>query len=829
MKKFLALVLALVMTMSLVTISAGAEDFTDADKVTYAEAVDVMTAIGVVSGYENGSFNPAGTLTRGAAAKIICNMILGPTTAEALSANDAPFSDVAVDHVFAGYIAYCANEGIISGYADGTFRPAGTLTGYAFMKMLLGALGYDAVNEGYVGTNWSIQVAKRALNIGLNKGLDGDFVGAKALTREEACLYAFNTLKADMVEYANDSKITVGDIVISNSSKAEVCDANEYDGRIDDDGDLQFAEQYFTKLALKKSQADAVGRPAHTWFANVTKDKIGTYTDTPVLTYTEAVKGTVLADDLDEAGIEVAGVTMYRNSKEAFDTLTKDEVKAVLKDKTEITGTGNGILVEVYASDDTLSCIVVVPTYLAQIGNITKDKVSTKSVDERTITMTYVDYTGKDVTVKADPDTAGFDAVYEAVEKGDVVLVKPQGDNSKSTYALAVAIPETVEGVIEYSDDESIEMDDVAYGFAKVLTDAPEASEKEVVVYLDEYGYVIGSTAKNGGDNKAVAVLDYFMSMNEDGELVVKAKVVFADGTTDSVEVADVVDAPFCTYEKKKGVYTLTPVKAAQKEVTKDNAGATFAVEGIDELSAKAKKISLVAGDTTYFASDVNFIFVSYNAEANGDEFEWNGKFSVKEGVQKLAALEKGTYEMAATIDADGKVDTVFVVGKAANTVITSDALLYVAEETGTVVKKNADDEYVTYYAYDAYIDGEIVKGFYSDSEGAVGFYTIEVDSDTGAYVLDGNEYDDTDEDLKVAYDVIIDAEDDINNGSYVTAADIDLENATFVDNTENEIESLADLKAFINELSAGEEICVDVLYDDETVEALFVYVYYVG
>ena len=87
---------------------------------------------------------------------------------------------------FAGYIAYCQKEGIISGYADGSFRPAGTLTGYAFMKMLLGALGYDAEIEGYTGPNWSINVAKQAIGIGLNRGLEGEFNGIKAVTREEA-------------------------------------------------------------------------------------------------------------------------------------------------------------------------------------------------------------------------------------------------------------------------------------------------------------------------------------------------------------------------------------------------------------------------------------------------------------------------------------------------------------------------------------------------------------------------------------------------------------------------------------------------------------------
>ena len=124
MKKFLSLVLALVMTMSLVTVGAGAKDFTDDSKINYKEAVNVMSAIGVIDGYTDGSFNPTNTLTRGAAAKIICNLILGPTTADALVADAAPYSDVPTSNVFAGYIAYCAKEGIISGYADGTFRPA---------------------------------------------------------------------------------------------------------------------------------------------------------------------------------------------------------------------------------------------------------------------------------------------------------------------------------------------------------------------------------------------------------------------------------------------------------------------------------------------------------------------------------------------------------------------------------------------------------------------------------------------------------------------------------------------------------------------------------
>ena len=286
MKKFLSLVLALVMTMSLVTVSAGAKDFTDSTKIQYNEAVDVMSAVKVIDGYADGSFNPSATLTRGAAAKIICNLILGPTTASALVADAAPYSDVPVNHTFAGYIAYCQKTGIISGYADGTFKPANSLTGYAFMKMLLGALGYKADQEGYTGANWSINVAKRALNVGLSDDLVGSFNGVKAVNREEACLYAFNTLKATMVEYDKNSTVTVGNITIKDTSDAKEVTCTEgkgNDGNIKKDGKVQFAEKYFPDLKAAPA-TDDLGHPATKWMWK--KDKIGTYATKADETYT---------------------------------------------------------------------------------------------------------------------------------------------------------------------------------------------------------------------------------------------------------------------------------------------------------------------------------------------------------------------------------------------------------------------------------------------------------------------------------------------------------------------------------------------------------------
>ena len=363
MKKFLSLVLALVMTMSLVTVSAGAKDFTDNSKINYKEAVDVLSAVKVIDGYTDGAFNPTNTLTRGAAAKIICNLLLGPTTASALSADAAPYKDVPVNSTFAGYIAYCAKEGIISGYADGTFRPGNSLTGYAFMKMLLGALGYDASIEGYTGANWSIAVAKRALNIGLDNGLKEDFNGVKAVNREEACLYAFNMLQADLVEYDKKSTIKVGDITITDNSNAQSKTWGSSATKVNNikaDQYVQFAEEYFNKLVKdKEATSDAFGRPATRWdYKGV---KIGTYAKTPDLTYVGSQKINDIYADLNmstkdtTANMYVNGVSFdtVKNGKDAA-TFTVSKANDTKLDKLGGTADkiGNGTLIEVYRNDD---------------------------------------------------------------------------------------------------------------------------------------------------------------------------------------------------------------------------------------------------------------------------------------------------------------------------------------------------------------------------------------------------------------------------------------------------------------------------------------------
>ena len=537
MKKFLSLVLALVMTMSLVTVSAGAKDFSDNSKIAYKEAVDVMSAVKVIDGYTDGSFNPSATLTRGAAAKIICNLILGPTTASALVADAAPYSDVPVNHTFAGYIAYCQKTGIISGYADGTFKPANTLTGYAFMKMLLGALGYKADQEGYTGANWSIQVAKRAINIGLNDDLNGSFNGVKAVTREEACLYAFNTLKATMVEYDKNSTVTVGNITIKDTSdaKEKTCvKGSGNDGNIGTkDGKVQFAEEYFSDLKGKPTN-DEFMRPATQWKVKATD--VGTYAKTPDLTYTEDVKvGTIYSDLGLSKSIAGTDITVYVDG--AVSDPTDSDAQAykvrygIVKGDVKNKLGGNGVLTEVFYDDDAETVIITeVNTYIGEIAAAFK----ASAVKDAYVTLKSGDTNTGDGTSYETDDTYAVDS--------KVLYTYSYKDGERCVESMQAA--ESVTGTLTAYSVEK----DVTVGGTKY--DANKASEAEILnmsqtvdkgtdvtAYLDANGYALYIDADTN-DEYAV-ILDYAAPYGLNNARV---KLLFTDGTTKKVDLDKVVD-----------------------------------------------------------------------------------------------------------------------------------------------------------------------------------------------------------------------------------------------------------------------------------------------
>ncbi len=695
MKKFLSLVLALVMTMSLVTVSAGAKDFTDNSKINYKEAVDVMSAAKVIDGYAEGDFRPANTLTRGAAAKIICNLILGPTTAEALVADAAPYSDVPTTNNFAGYIAYCAKARIISGYADGTFRPAATLSGYAFMKMLLGALGYDATAEGYTGNNWSIQVAKRALsaNVDLADGLNGDFNGVKAVTREEACLYAFNTLKATMVEYENSNSVTVNGITFTNKSTAKemTCvEGSGNDGNIKKDGKVQFAEKYFSDLKAAPA-TDDLGHPSTKWTWK--KDKIGTYANEADETYT--LTGTyeigtgkdyasplaVLKDEdfTDNKDLKLAkDVDVYVNGAAVKTTEAEAVVKALMNDAK------GGTTVELYYNDDNkdvVDCVTILNYSIGQIKDVST-KLTKDQKDDGATSKIKVE--GK---WYLDNDVVGFDSKTYVEDAYVLYILKSTTEMSASQIAAEITGKVTA---IKGSDKATVDGTQYKYVKNAVTIDVDD----EGSFYLNVAGQIAAVDTDSKSDNYAFIynLKKDTNKVNSDGVLADTITAYYV--TTDGTKASAVVDADVETTSGEKTFYY-----ADTKTEVESGVVIAFSINSDGELVLETEKDTIKNNvtktiDKTHAAgtdSDTQFIF----AYADGSKF----KTSTATGYKNVSV--KGQ-QVCTVTNKDGDYLYVFVGVK--NGTLSSDVQYAVVTDGKASKTKDGKD---TFYSYDAIINGE--------------------------------------------------------------------------------------------------------------------------
>ena len=88
-----ALTMALIFVMAIGLLTAGALDFTDANDIQYKEAVEVMTEIGAINGYTDGTFRPDGLLTR-RSRKLVTYAILTERVAQYLPSGSSSFTDV---------------------------------------------------------------------------------------------------------------------------------------------------------------------------------------------------------------------------------------------------------------------------------------------------------------------------------------------------------------------------------------------------------------------------------------------------------------------------------------------------------------------------------------------------------------------------------------------------------------------------------------------------------------------------------------------------------------------------------------------------------------
>ncbi|MCI7473831.1 MAG: S-layer homology domain-containing protein [Clostridiales bacterium] len=672
LKRTLSLALAGVMLMGMMVIGAGAasKDFTDAGDIKNVEAVDVMVALGVLEGGDKGDFQPNSILTREQAAKIICYLLLGEEAAEKLATSGAVFSDVAADRWSAPYIGYCVNLGILAGDGSGHFFPEGKLTGAAFAKMLLVALGYDPKIENYTGSAWTINVAADAIEAGISpKGL----VLTNELSRQDAAQMAYQTLTATMVKYDNkgiDIDFGTGSGSVSvGASTAEPVKATKAGGYLtvekDNDEYVQFCEKYFSDLTLNAKGEDAFGRPANVW--TYEKDEVGTYAKAADASYTDAVKSGTLYTDLGLSKTTPATVVADGGS----DTTTF----SIEKSNSTKTG-GKGVLTEAYVDADKNVTLVQINTYVGQVSKVaTADDVKK---DEKP----YIEIDGLSNVVYG----GKFETAVEYAED-DIVLYTYDKSEKK---VMSVALAEKVEDLELTSTTGSTKFvaGGTTYEYNATAAVYGGRLKDSINVYLDTNGYVVYVEKYEAGSTNYAFVLD--TKQNNDGwngsKNTYEAKLLLTDG---SVVVVD-------TDKKKATENTFVSYTVDDNDV--------YTLTAKDKTSTAGSKIEVSKGtskftaDAAYYANSSTIFLVHDNV---------NDEYVVYTGIANMPTMNGAATVYVNTKNGAPNSVASIVYISAADTVV-SDAnkgLVYIIAGSESDLINDADKG--EYYTYNAVVDGE--------------------------------------------------------------------------------------------------------------------------
>ena len=724
MKKLLAMVLALVMTLSL-AVSANA--FTDDSKVndSYAEAVAVLNGMGVFKGYEDGSFQPKGDITRAEVAAIVYRVYTADVkdAKASMYATYNKFSDMTGAGWAAGYIGYCANAALVKGYPNGTFQPSGKVTGYEVLAMILRAIGYDQNNE-FTGADWALHVAQTAQQAGVLANVKGVDLNAPA-TRELVAELLFRAIaKAPMVTYT----AAFGYQTVSfNGDK----NSNKTFSENDTLGYKSF------KLKSEASD-DEFGRLTTEWTYDV-GDKKTVVDVEPLATYTEAAKN---CDIYADSGLKKDKVLdVYTNSD------TKDGTYTIADNKNDSKQADQGRLTLVYKDR-----IVNIDTYLTEV---------TKFVDAKTDSKGHVDSAYAIVgTVYGYPkDAAKIDTKFETEDefaKYDMVLVTiADGDiqsmvKAESKTAVLTKVAGSSKNIDTIQDVKGLDKADATVNCT--ATYAPTAESKVQMTlgktynfYFDTYGNVIGA------DNLArnYAVLDTLYIEGVKGVDTAYGDLYFFDGDskTDS------------TIEKVNG-YTV-----------KDDAIKNSSSKNSDFY--KTVYAYTVNGDGEYTLSDSKFDKASTASFRSGDKYVTidagkksadrlqlskdsqillqtakspKGTFQAVTGYADLKSFE-GTNVQYLIDESTGYVDMIYVYASEV-----SSRTVFIYDTTAYESNWNDGKPYATFKAYEL-VDGALkdveVEIYYKDESDSVsvsdgknsidevGLYELTVSTDNVYTVVD--------------------------------------------------------------------------------------------
>ncbi|MEA4986536.1 MAG: S-layer homology domain-containing protein [Anaerovorax sp.] len=755
MKKVLSLVLVLTLVLgsfgfafadTATTTTAAKTTATPTDVVgtEFESAVTALSALGVVSGYEDGTYKASNIVTRAEMAKLI----IAELGLEA-NANGAKstFKDMAGYGWAEGYIGYAQSLGIINGYGDGTFKPGKTVSYDEALTMIVSALGYTKACKEMNGS-WPAIYVQKARVLGLTDDVKAG--GAAGANRGDIAIYLYNMLTADM-GYADadgvyqPKKDKDGDPikVISNLDAEE--SSHGVDGysiitKSDADDALVNIKAYIGACAKTFTMTKGKNDGKIIAISDVKSDFItGEFKDGDKVL--KAADGTEYKlDDIYKNG--VAGTStekFFKSNYAASEFVNGDSASSkdttILKDGKTIDSTKDHTFVTIAAD---LSGKTVKGIY--SVSKWSVDKAETVDADDIKTIKNNKTLLGKDFTEDDDDqiDANSFELIgansLSDIKEGNIVYVYTGGSDKEITR-VAVGT-EAVKGQItkkkESTNDNKITIGGKDYQFAQdklnkngVTTAEVDAddvdTEDEVELYLDAYGYIYDYKAISGNADNFAIVLKLGDAASGRIDEKHQIKLFLADGTDKTFNVDD--DLFGDAKDLVAGVTTaggwdsaLTAGAIVKYGVDKDGVIDTFenltsSSKNYDNSKATPDKVgkSDITKSGYYAGREIakNAVIFSYEEKAEDSKTVASLNQRNDEDKYGVTTLDKvldtsDTY--AAYVTEKGKIVSMLIFDYAA-----SDAIYGVA----TGYKKTIDSD----YEIDMLVNGEAEKAYKATSK----------------------------------------------------------------------------------------------------------------
>ena len=798
LKWALSLALSTVMLMGMMVVGTGAAGYPDVTSKDNEEAIEVMQAVGVMTGDADGNFNPDQNVTRAEMAVVMANL-LDLRVSDFVGAS-IPFTDV--PEWAHAYVAACYADGITAGTSATTYGSDESVTSVQAALMMMKALGYFQYQKDF-GGDWQVATIKQASQIKLFDGIDSSRTAA--MTRNEVAQIALNTLKATMVEAEGDTTdITLpGDIIISagNTKYVKMTDSgSEYsainsDEKVDGTTTIQLGEYLFDgDLKLDKggaSDVDSFGAPANVWSYKDFEGKYAQEADYTVVVDEKNKNAEYWAEEADK-DLVIAGATVRVNGG-SFDSYQVGDV------------------ISYYVDEDDADKVthIVITRYTADV--ITEVDTDVKDDDAEDGVSAYITF--EDAGTFNDTDIAGFNPdTYE--EDAVVALIEGSGDYADEI--IASFIPETVEGAISaYSTaNKTYTLDGTKYtmvgqiGANDEIGGKVDFDEGNYRLYLDENGYVLKTEVMEG--NATIDDVFYLQDIDSgnvywtDEETTKGQKTttyyvqaVNLDGTVTELEVATVKNSES---EKKTaietylnaldaGFYTDEDYEVSYNDGSDKTYDVTLTSWSDDDYETKdvTSSVTEIKDDTKrvggyYLNSDTQYVVVEKYTDT--DDFA----VSVKTGSISYTKSGSDKIFVIASDSNGSKVAEYVIVSSDSYTAASSGDYIYVADDeyntvSGgkeyTVYDKNGDEIQIVVDEDDSTVDSLTEGNYYEYAILNNGNYDIKGEYDdnveeatySGSYndllSVSGNA-----EDIDTSDAIIVDAHDRDADNQYSKAVE---------------------------------------------------------